>query len=441
MACFRNRDQKNLAIVVLVAVGFLVLGGGLVFSGGAQEATRPTRITYLSSGSADVEQAHDQKWVEAFNNSRSDIQVDYELTTWADLFTRLYADIGAGRAPDVVWYGFAQIYEWQQMGILEPLDNWIGPELWDQYLPHLTSPGSEVFYDGHIYGAPFTQAARTFIVRRDWLEAAGYPPENIRTWDDLIAAAAAVTDPSQGRYAISISLAEDRMVGAALHHYFAPSHGLRNAVDFRPEMRSSYVEMLANLQRLAPYMPPAQTGWTHRDSIVSYVNGTVAIALQGSFFQGDLANLAPEITSPRYTAVMPVPAGGSQDRPTISAYSVGYVMMRDSQNKEAAAEFIKFMADNRVAREWAMNVSPHQTVTIDDRVEVLGEQVRWWENEWARLFAGDGRTDLKAVEPYSPVREIDSIKAEVITDLLAGRLSPDAAYEQMKSRVEAVWAR
>lgn len=441
MAWFADRSRIRLTLIIVVSVAMFGLVISPIFSGGSSEATRPTRITYLSSGSADVEQAHDQKWVDAFNSSRSDIQVDYELTTWADLFTRLYADIGAGRAPDVVWYGFAQIHEWQQMGILEPLDDWIGAELWDQYLPHLTSPGSEVFYDGQIYGAPFTQAARTFIVRRDWLEQAGYPPENIRTWDDLISAAAAVTDPSQGRYAISVSLAEDRMVGAALHHYFAPSHGLRNAVDFRPEVRGAYIEMLTNLQRLAPYMPPAQTGWTHRDSIVSYVNGTVAIALQGSFFQGDLANLAPEITSPQFTAVMPVPAGGVQDRPTISAYSVGYVMMRDSQNKEAAAEFIKFMADNRVAREWAMNVSPHQTVSIDDRVDVLGEHVRWWEEEWARLFAGDGTTDLKAVEPYSPVREIDAIKADVMTDLLAGNLTPEAAYEQMKLRVEAIQAR
>lgn len=405
---------------------------------GSVFAQNPTRIVYLSAGSAEVEQRHDQKWVEIFNESQDEIAVQYELVSWADLFTRLYADLAAGTPPDVVWYGSTQIHEWYEMGILEPLDDWLG-DATDAYLPHLVEPGSDVVFDGHMHGAPFTQAARSFIVRRDWLEEAGFPPEELTTWADFLEAAEAITDPAEGRYFTSISLAEDRMVGNALHHYFAPGFGLENAVDFREESREAYIDMLDTIQRLGEFMPSAQTGWTHRDSIVSYVNETVAVALQGSFFQGDLEPLAPELAQPSVSAVIPVPGGGLQETPSISAYTVGYVMMNASDNKEAAAEFIRFMVQPEVSVEWAMNVSPKRDVTIDDRVAALGEHVRWWEEEWNALFTSDV-VELKAVPPYSPAGEINSIKARVIGDLLANRLTPEEAYEEMKRRVEAAKA-
>ncbi len=428
------RTPVMLAITVVLAVGVV----GFAVARGAAEEDETVTIVYLSSGSAEVEQAHDQKWVREFNEMQDEIYVDYQLTTWADIFDRLYADLGAGNPPDVVWYGHAQINDWMEMGILEPINDWVSQDLLDQYLDHIVDESNEIVQDGQLYGAPFTQASRAFIVRRDWFEEVGYPPEEIRTWDQFMEAAAAVYDPERGRYATTITLAEDRMVGAALHHYYAPAFGLRNAVDFRDEMRDNYIEMLTQMQELAEYMPPAQEGWTHRDSIISYTEGVVAVALQGSYFQGDLAGLAPQMAQPDVTAIMPVPTAVPGGNPHASAYTVGYSILRAAQNKEAAGRFIEFMADRDVAVEWAMNVSPHKGVTIDDRVAALGDQVRWWEEEWGALFAGGGDVDLLSIPPYSPTSEIDSVKAEVIGDLLGGRIGPEEAYDQLKERVEAI---
>lgn len=437
----RFADKKRpVRMFLTVGVSALLCLGliGYAFARGTPEVDEPVTITYLSSGSAEVEQAHDQKWVDEFNRIQDEIYVDYQLTTWAHLFDRLYADLGAGNPPDVVWYGHAQINDWMEMGILEPVNNWVSSDLIAQYLPHISDESNEIVRAGNLYGAPFTQAARAFVVRRDWLEEAGYPPEDIRTWDVFMEAARAVYDPARGRYATAITLAEDRMVGAALHHYYAPAFGLRNAVDFRDEMRGNYIEMLTQLQELGQYMPPAQEGWTHRDSIISYTEGVVAIAPQGSYFQGDLAGLAPRMAQPDVTAILPIPTAVPGGRPHVSAYTVGYTIMAASRNKEAAGKFIEFMADRNVAVEWAMNVSPHSGVTIDDRVDALGEHVRWWEEEWGAFFGGLVDVDLLSIPPYSPTSEIDSIKAEVIGDLLFGRVTPEAAYEELRTRITRV---
>ena len=66
------------------------------------------------------------------------------------------------------------------MGILEPVDAYVSQDLIDEYLPHITDEENEIVQDGRIYGAPFTQASRAFLVRRDWFDDAEYPPEDIR---------------------------------------------------------------------------------------------------------------------------------------------------------------------------------------------------------------------------------------------------------------------
>ena len=409
---------------------------GLFASAAAQERTR---IVYLSAGSAEVEQRHDQKWVDEFNRSQDRIHVEYELVAWADLFTKLYAYLAAGDAPDVVWYAPTQINEWHKMGILEPLDEWLG-DTKDTYLPHLLSDGSDVVFGGNMYGAPFTQAARAWVIRRDWLEEAGIDPEGIRTWDDFRDAAAAMTNPDEGRYALSFAFAEDRIPTGAIHWYFGPGFGLNAVDDFRDEKRDAYIAMLDYIQSLAPYMPPAQAAWTHRDTIISYVNGTVGMAMQGSFFQGDLAPLAPELADPAVSLILanPAPADSGRD-PSIAAYTVGYVMMNASRNKEEAAEFIQFMTRSSALREWPMNVAPRVDITIDDRVEVLGEGVRWWEEAWQDLFSGRD-AELVAMVPYTPAGEINAITTAVLSDLLSGSLTAEQAYDRLRSQIERVQA-
>lgn len=414
---------------------FIVILAGLTAHTFAQNRTR---IVYLSAGSAEVEQRHDQKWVEAFNESQDSIYVEYELVAWADLFTKLYAYLAAGEAPDVVWYAPTQINEWHQIGLLEPLDDWLGPER-DFYLPHLLGDGSDVIFDGQMYGAPFTQAARAWVMRKDWLDEAGIDPASIQTWEDFRDAAAAITNPEAGRYALSFAFAEDRIPTGAIHWYFAPGYGINAVDDFREEKRDAYIEMLEMIQSLAPYMPPAQDAWTHRDTIISYVNGTVGMAMQGSFFQGDLAPLAPELAHPDVSVILPNPAGADRTRPAIAAYTVGYVMMNASQNKEAAAEFINFMTRSSALKEWPMNVAPRVDISIEDRVEVLGEDVRWWEEAWAELFSSEP-AELVAQVPYTPAGEINAITTAVLRDLLAERLTPEEAYEQLKTRIEAAKA-
>ncbi|WP_324669514.1 ABC transporter substrate-binding protein [Geochorda subterranea] len=392
-----------------------------------------TEIIYLSAGTAEVEQKHDRKWVEEFNRTHPDIRVRYELVSWADLFPRVMAYIAAGTPPDVAWYAPRQLNDWYRMGILEPLDAWLGATK-DEYLPALTEPGSDVVYGGKMYGAPFTLVGLGLVARRDLLAPLGVDVDGIRTWEDFASAAAKVTNKPRV-YGTLFSLGEPRLTA---HHAesFWPSNGLVNLTDF--DKKEAYVEVLRFLDGLFDYMPPAQVSWVHRDNIAAFVSGTIALFETGSYFHGDLMPIAPDLLTAKNAAVLPVPFGPRLQAPVTPVYTVGYVMFKDSRNKEAAAEFIRFMTQRRVVNEWPMNMAPKTGLGVEDRVRALGPQVRWWQERWLDLM---NTTRLVGVQPYSPAEEIDRIFTRQMLALFRRQLTPERAYESLRNEIGAVIAK
>lgn len=47
-------------------------------------SSKKVEITYLSAGTAAVEQEQNEKWVNEFNRTNPNIHVNYEVVSWAD---------------------------------------------------------------------------------------------------------------------------------------------------------------------------------------------------------------------------------------------------------------------------------------------------------------------------------------------------------------------
>lgn len=417
---FLRRMTAAFLTVVVVA---LTLG---IAAGAAQ---KPVEIVYLSAGTAEVEQAHDRKWVEEWNRTHPNIQVRYEVVAWADLFTKVMAYRAAGTPPDIAWYAPAQINEWYQMGLLEPLEEWLGEEK-ATFLDALTKPGSDIVYDGKMYGAPFCVVGRALVARKDKLEAAGINPNSIKTWDDYLRAVKATTAAPK-QYGTMLSLAEPRLTAHHMEFYF-PSNGLENIAQFDPKYRDKYIRTLRFIADLFPYMPPAQINWVHSDTVTAYANGTVALFPTGSYFQGDLMPVAPELMTPEKTIVLPMPYGPGRTKPVTSVYTVGYVMFKDSQHKKEAAEFLRFMVSDRVVNEWPMNLAPKKTLTVDDRVAVLGERVRWWQEQWLHLL---NTTEVIGLPQYIPAEETNRVFCAELVKLFRKQVTPEQAYESLQKQI------
>ena len=395
-------------------------------------SSKKVEITYLSAGTAAVEQEQNEKWVNEFNRTNPNIHVNYEVVSWADLFKKVMAYTAAGEPPDIAWYGTNQIKDWYNMGILEPLDEWLG-ESKNEYFPFILADDSNVVYDGKLYGAPFTMCGLALVARQDYLQEAGIAPESIKTWADF-ADACRKTTKKPDQYGTLFSLGESRLTG---HHAagFWPANGLINIVDFRDEVKDDYIELLRVLQDTSDYMPEAQMSWVHKDNIAAYATGTVSLFSTGTYFQGDLKPVAPEVMSPEKSILLPMPHGENASESITSTYTVGYVMFKNSRYKKETAEFIRFMTQPKVLAEWPMNLAPKSNVTLEDRVQAIGEETRWWQEAWLNLLE---TTKVVGLTPYSPGEEVDKIFTDELIRLFRKEVTPEQAYDNLRTKITKI---
>lgn len=393
-------------------------------------------VVYLSAGTADVEQDWNEKWVKEFNDTHDDIQIQYELVSWSDLLPKTAAMIAAGTPPDIAWYAPSQIKEWYLGGLLEPLDDWIKEDLDEQLEPIKNPESSDIYYDGHYYGLPFCLAGNALIVRKDHLEEAGYNADELFgwDWDKFLEVAAAVTKPPD-RYAMAVPFGEPRITAGYATPALMLSNGMTDLTDF--SNKDAYIESLQAIKDLFPYSPPAQVTWKHADALTAYMNGVTTMVGQGSYFYGDIKRQAPEVMSDEQTVALPFPTGPRLDKPVVPWYTVGWVMFKASQNKEAAAEVLHFLGSKEAVNEWPMNMAPREGITLEDRVRVseFGEDLRWWLVNWETLMTE--ATPFKR-PGYAPSTEIDQIFAEELLRLYNDEITVEETYENLKARIEPI---
>jgi multiple sugar transport system substrate-binding protein len=389
-------------------------------------------ISYLSAGSAEVEQDWNEKWVKKFNETHDDIQINYMLISWDELMTKAQAMIAAGTPPDIAWYAPSNILEWYLGGQLEPLDDYLVEEI-EMFVPPIKDPEtSDIIFDGHYYGLPFCLAGIGTVVRRDMFEEAGYDLEDLEdwTWEEMEQVAQDIYKPEEDQYAYQFAFGQPRKNWAV---FYPAENGFDNIADF--SNREAYIQALQHAVNLFPYTPEAQLNWSKPDYVTAYINSILAMVETGTYFQGDIIRRAPEIMNAEKTAILPSPRGPNLAENSTQWYTVGWVMFEASKNKEAAAEVLRFLGSKEAVNEWPMNLAPYEGITTDDRVAAseFGEDIRWWIDRWTYLM--ENTKPIPQIG-YAPRDEIEKNYNDVVLKLYQEEITPEEAYEELKSRIE-----
>jgi multiple sugar transport system substrate-binding protein len=136
-----------------------------------------------------------QALVAAFETAHPDIDVELiHIPSQADYRLRLGADFAAGRPPDVSLINYRRYGALAARGVLEPLEPYLrGSDVIDagDFYPETLTPFR---WRGELTCLPQNVSSLVVYVNRDLFEAAGVPlPAEGWTWDDLLAAATALT--------------------------------------------------------------------------------------------------------------------------------------------------------------------------------------------------------------------------------------------------------
>lgn len=143
-----------------------------------------------------------QGLMDEFNAEYPDIEVEWVTLEENVLRQRVTQDVAAkGGQFDVMTIGTYEVPIWGAQGWLVSLNDL--PAEWDadDILPAIRG-GLTV--DGELYAAPFYGESSMVMYRKDLMEAAGMEMPEAPTWDDIAAAAEAMTDKDNEIYGICL---------------------------------------------------------------------------------------------------------------------------------------------------------------------------------------------------------------------------------------------
>ena len=329
--------KKKLATMLILALtGTMVLGACGSKEDDGKTSDGKVKVRFASWDEAEDVDAQ-QATVDKFNAEHDDIEVTLEAYG-GEFDTKISAGMGSNDMPDVM-------YMWNYPAYaqgLEPLDSYIEKEGEDYKKNFYDTLWNYNSYDGSTYGIPIGFTTHALFYNKDIFKEAGVgEPTNDWTWDDVKAAAKTITEKCDGKKGFSFQIKPDPYDyemylwsnGTAYVNDAGELEGNLNS-DKAKEVFKMFQEMEKDEYAVA----------TEKSGTDEFRSGNTAMYVYGSWSINTLKEDGVNF------GVVNIPSFGTQPSVSILSSS-GISMSKDSKNKEAAWEFIKFWTSEEMNKE------------------------------------------------------------------------------------------
>jgi multiple sugar transport system substrate-binding protein len=181
---------------VLMATAAALVPAGAVL---AQDVT-------ITIWSLDDENQPATHLAQEFSDMDNGIKVDYRMVQFDDVVSEAMRAFATGQSPDIIAVDNPEHALFASRGaFLDLTDRIANSEAIDpeNYFP---GPLASVTWDGKIYGVPKATNTIALYYNKDMFREAGLDPEDPpATWDELVEAARALSDPENNVYGIAFS--------------------------------------------------------------------------------------------------------------------------------------------------------------------------------------------------------------------------------------------
>ncbi len=372
--------------------------------------------------------------VEEFQNSHPGITIENRIFGDSDSYLpSLQASVSAGEPPDIFAPHVLAI-EYGKAGIALDLKQALGDEFLNGFFP---STNSEYSDDGKQYAIGWMAQTFGLFYNPDLLAKAGVDvPE---TWDDLIAAAAAIRAKTG---VIPVSLSNNP--GPSGLDFWLPmitqvtdDPQLVLDLDMQRNQKSwnspPVIESLARVKQLvdAEVFQPGINGVTGDQASSAFYTGKAAMFYSGSWQPQGFAQSAPKAFVQRYK-VGETPAWQSGAKHWCANQAgAGLSVSATSKNADAAVEFLKWLYESdRYSKVMNDSNSMPSTVTAAEQITdpAMKQMTSWLTagNGCGHILFGKGSSDASANQ---------------LAAVIAGDLPPEQAAAEIQTAVEKAQAR
>ena len=275
----------------------------------------------------------------AFEAENSNITIILEPTAWAEYWTKMETAATGGSAADVFHMNGPNIYKYADAGVIAPLDDYIANSSLDMAnYPEAMNTLYNV--GGAQYGIPMDYDTIGLWYNKELFDAAGVAyPDETWTWEDLEAAAAALTDPEAGVYGIAAGYNDQggffNTVPAA-GGYILSEDGTKSGFDDP--------NTIAGLQCWIDLMEkgysPSQASLTENADYIQFMSGKIAMLFAGDWYAATFADPTADFADKCDVALLPTING---NRATC-IHGKANCVNAASENPEAAWAWVEYLS-------------------------------------------------------------------------------------------------
>lgn len=353
-----SMSRRRFLAVAGATAGALSLAGCGGFSTGEDEAAADPDTLRFTLWGQDSEIASFKSLAEKFKQQEN-ITVSINNVPFSEVRQNVDAGLQSGRAPDLFRVTYNDLGIYSSQGALLELDEFLPAGYKDAFTPALwkaVTPGG-----GKAVGVPHHTDTSMILYNKAAMSAAGVTPptspDEAWTQEEFVEVARKIKGKAGTKYAFGVNW---QKAGAYrwLNWVFQDGGRLLTPELTAPAIDSDQGREALRLTQsffadgLVP--PTTSTKGTYVDEI--FPSGTIAMVFAGDFL---LSGLEPLIKRFEYGATfLPVDQRAAAD---LGGNAV--VATKDTKNKEAAAKFLQFLADEQNMADFCAktNVLPTRT--------------------------------------------------------------------------------
>lgn len=169
-------------------------------AGFTPQSTKPSgKLEVALWGGADRAKLY-QSALDLYTKRNAEVKATLQFADNAPYFERLTTAAAAGNLPDVFWMVDTNIGRYADAGALLDLNKHVGTTIKKD---GIGDSGVDAGRNSKgVYGLPSHYNSQAILTDNDALSAKGLPFAQVKTWEDLAAAAKQMTDPSTGYFGL-----------------------------------------------------------------------------------------------------------------------------------------------------------------------------------------------------------------------------------------------
>jgi len=327
--------SRALATLGMVAA----LAGAASCSPAAVESSGPVKLTVWSWRTEDV--AAYNEIFDAYEKKHNGVTIEFKAFKNTEYNTILSTGLTKSGGPDVAMLrSYGGLQPVIEAGALLPLDDEV--DLSEFAKPVLDASRGKK--DGKVYGVPAAlQTIQVFYNKKIFADAGVAVPT---TWAQLTAAMA--TLKAKGVVPLATTAKDTWMLPIVHEAFGAARYG---GTDFQQRLLSgqttlldpAYVDSIAVLKQLQPFMPKNVAGVAYTDAQILFMTGKAAMFPGGSFELGFFTAQNPDLELGVFSA--PPPPGAVSSQPLTPGFAdASFGVAKQTKQRKEALELVRWMA-------------------------------------------------------------------------------------------------